>query len=187
MTHTPSAPAARARHLVCLDLLMSELRPEVAGQAVRFRLPVENCRRMLAHARAGGWSVTHVHHQAQPGCSARPVEGLEPLPSEPVLYRTGVSAFSNRTFRRTVQEHPAELVILGFSLSATCLATALTAHDWRLPVTLVEDAFQPSADDAPELHALQTVTQALAAPFVRMARTDSFAGPRRHLHLVSAA
>lgn len=187
MTLTPPQPVAPARHLLCLDLLTSELPPEDPRQPARFRLPIENSRRMLHYARAAGWWVTHVHRRASLDAPARAVQGLEPLPSERVLYRTGVSAFSNRTFRQVVQAHRAELVILGFSLSASCLATALTAHDWNLPVTVVEDAFQPAAAGAPGVEALETISRSLAMPFVRIARTESFTGPRGHLRLVTAA
>jgi hypothetical protein len=65
------------------------------------------------------------------------------------------------------------------------MATALTAHDWRFSVTLVEDAFQPSLVDSPDLDALRTVVGALPAPRVRITRTESFTGPSRHLRLVS--
>jgi nicotinamidase-related amidase len=187
MTLTPSRLAAPARHLLCLDLLSSELAVEDPRHPARFQGPVENSRRLLHYARAAGWQVTHVHHRASLDTSARPVQGLEPLPSERVLYRTGLSAFSNRTFRRTVQSQRAELVILGFSLSASCLATALIAHDWNLPVTLVDDVFQPSSADRSQIDALRAIARSLTAPFVRMAGTESLTGSRRHLRLVSAA
>lgn len=187
MTLTPSRSAAPARHLLCLDLLSSELPPEDPQQPARFHGPIENSRRLLHYARAAGWQVTHVHHRASLDTSAKPVQGLEPLPSERVLYRTGLSAFSNRTFRRAVQTQRAELVILGFSLSASCLATALIAHDWNLPVTLVDDVFQQSSADTSQIDALHTIARSLAAPMVRMASTESFTGSRSHLRLVAAA
>lgn len=187
MTFASSRPAAPARHLLCLDLLSSELPPEDPRQPPRFNSPIENSRRLLHHARAAGWQVTHVHRRAMLDTSARPVQGLEPLPSERVLYRTGLSAFSNRTFRKAVQTQRAELIILGFSLSASCLATAMVAHDWDLPVTVVEDVFQQPSADASRIDALHAVARSLAGPLVRMASTESFTGPRRHLRLVAAA
>jgi hypothetical protein len=177
--------ARPAPRLLCLDLVAGELRPESAERPAPYRIAVENNRRMLAFARDAGWSVIHVHRQAGPAEALTPVEGFRPLPRERVLYRPGLSAFSNRTFRRAIRAEPrAELVILGFSLSAAHLATALTARDWNVPVTLIEDGFQPTGGEGPDLGTLHAVARALAAPLVRIATTESFTGPRPRLRLV---
>jgi nicotinamidase-related amidase len=185
MTLQLPTSAARARHLVCLDLLTGALPPRAARVGARFQRPIDNCRGILRHARTEGWDITHVHGRSATAALGRPVEGLEPLPSEPVLYRDGVSAFSNKTFRRIVEARSADLIIVGFSLSPTCMATALTAHDWRLSVTVLEDALQPSLVAAPDIEALRTVVGALPAPGIWLARTESFTGPTPHLRLVA--
>jgi nicotinamidase-related amidase len=185
MTFIAPSPARPACRLLCLDLVAGELKPEDPNRPAPYRIAVENNRRMLEFARASGWPVIHVHRRSGPADAFRPVEGFRPLPRERVLYRPGLSAFSNRAFRRAIRADPnAELVILGFSLSAAHLATALTARDWNVPVTLIEDGFQPADGEGPDVGTLHAVAQALAAPLVRLATTESFIGPRRRLHLV---
>lgn len=107
------------------------------------------------------------------------MDGLEPLPSERLVYRTGVSAFSNRAFRQAVKAQPeAELVIAGFSLSSSCLATALTAHDWGLTVVLTSDAVLGEGEQP---------LRSVVAPFVRIAAADELIDVRRGLRLIASA
>jgi nicotinamidase-related amidase len=135
---------------------------------------IHNCRRILTYARGMGWAVTHV------------IEGLEPLQIEPVLYRTGVSAFSNRIFRESVEDTlEAELILLSLSLSPTCLATALAARDRGVAVALVEDALSGSAGAAAGIDAIQTLSHSIAAPFVKILHTDDLIDIRRGLRVVS--
>ncbi len=171
-------PSATIRHLVCLDLVRSETRLDGLDHPGIDRR-VEVCRRLLLHARWRGWEITHVHPRSASRAS-RPVAGLEPLPSERLVYRTGVSAFSNRAFRQAVKAAPeAELVIAGFSLSSSCLATALTAHDWGLPVVLASEAVLGASTGESE-RSLRSVV----APFVRIAAADELIEVRRSLRLV---
>jgi hypothetical protein len=116
--------------------------------------------------------MSHVYpHTA--GRSTKPLSGLEPLPSEPVYYRTGASAFSNQVFRRAIKEGLGlELVILSLSLSSTALGTALSAYDHDIPVTLIEDTLSPDAANASGLEAIETVARALVTPFVQVRRVQ---------------
>ena len=84
---------ARERLLVCLDLQRASLAHRRSAGADGC---VVNCRRVLAHARHADWRVVHVHSKMECPDEARPIEGLEPLVSEPLVYRTGISAFSSR-------------------------------------------------------------------------------------------
>jgi nicotinamidase-related amidase len=148
---------------------------------------IEACRRLLMHARGRGWDITHVHPRSA-SHAARPVEGLEPLPSERLVYRTGVSAFSNRIFRQAIKASPeAELILVGFSLSSSCLATALTAHDWGLPVILAADAVLGGPSENPEVRETERSLRSIVAPFVRIAAADDLIEVRRTLRLVSSA
>jgi nicotinamidase-related amidase len=147
---------------------------------------IEVCRRLLLHARWRGWEITHVHPRSA-SRAARPVEGLEPLPSERLVYRTGVSAFSNRSFRQTVKAQPeTELVIAGFSLSSACLATALTAHDWGLPVVLAADALLGDPTSPNAAGETERSLRSVVAPFVRIAMADELIDVRRGLRLITA-
>jgi Isochorismatase family len=179
MFHIRPGQAQTARHLVCLDLVQSPEPPTPETQ-----LRIDRCRRLLTYARNAEWAMSHVYpHTA--GRSTRPLPGLEPLPSEPVYYRTGASAFSNKVFRRTLKEEPdLELVILSLSLSSTSLGTALSAYDHDIAVTLIEDTLRPDAANASGLEAIETVTRALVAPFVQIRRVDDLIDQRRGLRLV---
>ncbi|HEX4199004.1 MAG TPA: isochorismatase family protein [Caulobacteraceae bacterium] len=179
MFHVRSGQAQGARHLVCLDLVQCAEARDLEAQS-----RVDRCRRLLTYARTAEWAMSHVYpHTA--GRSTKPLAGLEPLPSEPVYYRTGASAFSNRVFRRSLQEAPdMELVILSLSLSSTSLGTALSAYDHDIAVTLIEDTLRPDAANASGLEAIETVTRALVAPFVQLRRVDDLIDQRRGLRLV---
>jgi nicotinamidase-related amidase len=167
----------RERVLVCLDLQRVSAPDGEADRCVR------NCGRMLAHARRGGWRVVHVHSRKE-APEGRPIEGLEPLVSEPVIYRGGVSAFSSGAFRRLVTGLTCELVIIGYSMSSSCLATAMVAYDHGLPVTLVQDAVSASPVDAMMREALEVVSRQIASPFVSLASTADLLGQTRLLRVV---
>ncbi len=178
-----STPAAQARHLVCLDLVRSATRAE-GREHSGLKRRVEVCRRLLLHARARGWDITHVHPRSAAKAS-RPVEGLEPLTTERLVYRTGLSAFSNRPFREAVKATPeAELILISFSLSSACLVTALTAHDWGLPVILAKEAVLGGASDGRGRRRGAEPDRSIVAPFVRLADADDLIDARRALRLV---
>lgn len=151
------------------------------------------CRRLLIHARMCGWDITHVHPRSASHASP-PVDGLQPLPSERLIYRTGVSAFSNRSFRHAIKASPeAELVLISFSLSSSCLATVLTAHDWGVPVILAADtalgsnwgsASREAANRGGEVDDVALVVRSIVAPFARIAAADELIEARRGLRLV---
>jgi hypothetical protein len=178
-----SADAEPARHLVCLDLVRSATRID-GCELPGLRRRIEACRRLLLHARSRGWDITHVHPRSA-AKATRPAAGLEPLPSERLVYRTGLSAFSNRPFREAIRARPdAELILVGFSLSSTCLVTALTAHDWGLSVILAKDAVLGATPDASGRMRAQEPARSIIAPFVRIAAAAELIEPRRGLRLV---
>jgi hypothetical protein len=172
-----SFPAAR--HLVCLDLVKADAPPPHQD-----RVRIDKCRRLLTFARAAGWLISHVYPR-QAGRSTRPLEGLEPLPSEAVYYRTGASAFSNRVFRRAMKDQTdLELVIAALTLSSASLGTALSAYDQDIAATLVGDTLRPDEANASGLEAIQTVARALVSPFVQIRNVDDLIDERRGLRLV---
>lgn len=176
----------RARHLVCIDLVRpsgrGEPRPLEEEEAQRVR----RCGLLINHARATGWMVSHVLDHSARSRRMRAIDGLEPLQVEPVFYRTGVSAFSNRMFRQGVEDRcESDLILLGLSLSRCCLATALSARDQGLTVTLVEDVMAGSADTAAGIDAIHTLAHSLAAPFLGVARTSDLIDKRRGLRVVA--
>jgi len=173
--HSMQSLAARARLLLCLDLLAPQAASDVEDTA---QAPfIHGCRRLLSHARASGWRVAHVHVGAAAGPAARPVVGAAPLPSEPVMRRSGVSAFSSPEFRRLMRANPqAELVVIGASVDATCLATALAAFDRGLAVTIVSDAVSVSPQERLGLDGLEHLVQSMATPRLRLVSADTVIG-----------
>ena len=169
---------ARERLLVCLDLQQSSVSRQGTDRCV------VNCRRVLSHARHSRWRVVHVHARNACPDQARPIDGLEPLTCEPLVYRTGVSAFSSRAFRRLVAGLACELVIIGYSMSSSCLATAMVAYDNDLAVTLVEDAVSATPLDAVTRDALEVVSRQIARPFVGLTSTSDLLGEARLLRVV---
>lgn len=123
--------------LVCLDLQRARLldAPTPDGERI-----VRACRDVLNQARLRRWPVLHVHRRETSPERGRPIAGLEPLPSEPIFYRPGPSAFSHRVFRQSAQALGGPLVLIGFSLTDTVLATAFAAADRDLQTEVVRDA-----------------------------------------------
>jgi nicotinamidase-related amidase len=130
--------------LLCLDLQREQaeaagMDPEDASRCV------EQCRRVLRHARKAGWQVAHVHrHDGTVSClsePSRPIEGLEPHPREPVFYRERPSAFSSAPFRDFIARlGDPRLIVVGFSLHASVLFTAVAGHELGAPITVVRGA-----------------------------------------------
>ena len=175
-----SIDPARPRLLVCLDLIEPASASEEPGA---FHRCVRNSRRMLTHARDAQWEVVHCLSR---DLAARAIPGLEPLASEAVYQRDGVSAFSSRGFRRRMRAWPSpELVLIGCSLGSTCLATAFAAFDRGIPTHLVLDAISIRADDPSGPDASARAAGRMAAPFVTLSETDDFVGRRRTFKLVA--
>ena len=171
---------ALPRLLVCIDLL----EPAAATEEPRaLQRCITNSRRLLTYAREAGWEVVHCLGRDLP---ARAIPGLEPLASEAVYQRDGVSAFSSRGLRRRLRGWSSpELVIIGCSLATTCLATALAAFDRATPACLVLDAISVRRDEFIGSEAFAGAATRIAAPFVRLARTDDIVGRRRAFQLVA--
>jgi len=164
----------RERLLVCLDLQR--------GSQPDGRAPdgcLVNCRRVLAHARREGWRVVHIHSKNPDAGAARPIDGLEPLLNEPVLYRSGLSAFSNRAFQEMIEgRRSVELVIIGYSMTASLVGTALIAYEEALSVTMVEDAICSAVLDQETRDAIELLGKA-ATSFATLSCTDEVIGAPR--------
>jgi nicotinamidase-related amidase len=176
----------RPRLLLCLDLQEAHAPQGEGEEAEAVRLRLINCRRILDHARAWGWNIVHVYRRHGPlsGLS-RPIEGLEPLPSEPVMARDGVSAFSCRSFDELVEgAHDAEIVLIGFCLASSCLATLFGAHDRGLSAVFVEDAVSAAVQADASQQALEPVVRSIVASFAQVMSTDQLIGRRGAPRLV---
>jgi nicotinamidase-related amidase len=128
----------------------------------------EACVRVLAQARDEGWNIVHSQVRGDELAPRRrelfeaPIEGLRPLISEPVFFRSGLSAFANPAFAAELRRARGdEVYLIGFSLADTCLATALACVDAGLSLTLLEDAVGAS-DGVDAANAARTILK----PFV---------------------
>ncbi len=174
----------RGRLLVCLDLQRRNLHIEPVSWATPPR--ANACGRLLNHARRADWSVVHVHRVPEDydGLTAgAPIPGFEPRPTERVFLRRDASALANPDFAeiiRAARGH--EVLLAGFDLRTSGLATALDAFNQGVPLTLLRDAFWtsplPSKERARvEQTLLEGVLWDVVAPFVRVARVESVVKP----------
>jgi nicotinamidase-related amidase len=162
--------------LLCLDLQREQtaatgLEPEDARRCI------EQCRRVLQHARAAGWQVAHVHrHDGSLAGTSRqspPIEGLEPRPREPVFYRDRPSAFSSASFRDFVSRlGDPRLIVVGFSLQASVLFTAVASHELGVPLTVVQGALAAPASRRFSGEVIETVLLSVLSSFAEVVSAD---------------
>jgi nicotinamidase-related amidase len=166
----PPHRGVRQRWLICLDLQRDYVIPGRPRYAAGNAHVAVACARVLGLARDDGWRIVHSQFRAEPTemrpreLFGAPIEGLRPLISEPVFFRSGLSAFANPDFAAELRRARGdEVFLIGFSLADTCLATALAGVDAGLSLTLLEDAVGASdAVDAAD------VARAILKPFVRI-------------------
>lgn len=152
----PLPPAA----IVCLDLQRARLTNAISPASVA--RTAEACRQVLRRARHARWPILHVHRREPDPDGARPIPGLEPLPSEPVYVRSGPSAFSHPSFAEAAMALGGPLALIGFSLCDSVLATAFAAADRKLQIEILQDAVAINARDE---HAQRL---AMAAPIMSL-------------------
>ncbi|HWE48040.1 MAG TPA: isochorismatase family protein [Caulobacteraceae bacterium] len=163
---------ARGVLLICLDLQRANLNDEPVSWRVQDRAAA--CERLLAFARRAGWDIVHSHRVREAdGRDDAPIPGFEPLPNEPVYFRHATSALSNPRLAEMVHgAREGEVLVAGFDLRTSGVATALDAFNQGLRLTLVKDAVwaapREGAQAASE-HALWDVV----APFAHVAGVES--------------
>jgi nicotinamidase-related amidase len=167
--HAPTWRVRRRRWLICLDLQRDYVIPGRPRYAPANAEVAEACARVLGRGRDEGWRVVHSQHRADPasrggGLFDAPIEGLRPLLTERVFFRSGLSAFADPGFAAELKAaRDDEVVLIGFSLCDTCLATALAGVDAGLSLTLLEDAI--GAGEGVEV---AEVARTILKPFVRL-------------------
>jgi nicotinamidase-related amidase len=108
---------------------------------------LENCRRLLGHAREKSWPIAHVRHvqQGQLFNEALPyslfVEGFEPRAEEMVFTKGNLSCYTNDGFRRLMEAVDGEPVFLaGYNSLMCCLSTLIQAFHEGQRLNFVADA-----------------------------------------------
>jgi nicotinamidase-related amidase len=158
--------------LVVIDVQES-FRQRPLWRAVSNPEIVKQVDRLVTHAREAGDLVVWVLH-AEPGTDTvfdpvsgyvRPVEGLVPGPSEPVITKTSINAFTTTNLQQTLTRQGIRaLTVCGIRTEQCCETTTRIASDLGYDVTFATDAtatFPIPHWDAP---ADLTVEQILADP-----------------------
>jgi len=168
--------------LLCLDM---QREYSVAGRplhAAENDRTLEACRSMLALARASEWTVIHAILQRDAGLfrrggeHTRPIDHLEPLASEQVYVREGLSALSNPTLRRLAETGRCEVYVIGFSLSHSLLSTVFDAASCGLRLTLVDDAVGATPVNGMAADKLKLMAKRLLAPFANFTSLAALQG-----------
>jgi nicotinamidase-related amidase len=168
--------------LLCIDLVREYADPGRPFHDDDNTRTLEACGDMLAYARAAGWTVIHSIIQRDAGLfrrggqHARPVDRLEPLASEQVYLRDGLSALSHPMLRRMAEGAGCEVYLIGFSLSHSLLSTVFDAASCGLRVSLVEEAVGATPVNGMTAAALKLTAKRLLAPFANFTTLDALHG-----------
>lgn len=146
---------------------------------------LDNCRKLLAHARSCGLPVAFVRwlDRATPFFNrATPfsgwIEGFEPQRNEMIFERNRPSCYSSDSFAEFMEYGNNEVVLAGFAGESACLSTMVDAFHRNHHVTYMCDA---SAShrllDMPPDDVHLAVTR-IAALYGDVAKTDTWIGLR---------
>ena len=133
-------------------LLLVDLQREFIADGRRLQISsigtaLENCRRLLAHARANRWVIAHVRwmqrgmyfNRAMPFSSW--IEGFEPRATELVYDKIGPSCYSAPDFAAMMDAGSTSYTLLaGFTGAVSCLSTIVEGATRNHDITLVKDA-----------------------------------------------
>ena len=107
---------------------------------------IENCRRVLRHARQLGLPVAFLRMIDRtpffnPALSySKWISGFEPVSSDMIFERKKPSCHASREFANAMTAGGGHFVLAGFSGEAACLATAMEAFHRDHRVTYLADA-----------------------------------------------
>lgn len=108
---------------------------------------LDNCRKLLAHARASGLPTAFVRwldraapffNQATP--FAGWIEGFEPQRNEMIFERKRPSCYSSEGFAQFMEHGGKDVVLAGFAGESACLSTMVDAFHRGHHLTYVKDA-----------------------------------------------
>lgn len=168
----PTSRVESGALLLCLDLQRAHLARECVSWINDDR--VAACERLLAFARRAGWTIVHSHRVGgAPLSEDAPIPGFEPLPSEPVFFRNEASALSDPRLAEIVRgAREGEVLIAGFDLRTSGVATALDAFNQGVRVTLLKDAVL-AAERSNGACASEPALWDVVAPFAHVAPIES--------------
>lgn len=145
MSRAQEGDGERTPWLLCLNLHREYVTPGRPLHAHGGAAAADRTRSLLYVARERRWTVAHVQTRrralANSEMFARPIAGLEPLPSEPLFIIRQRSALAHLDLRaRLCAERPPTVYLAGFAFAHEGLATLFDAIDIGLPARVVEDA-----------------------------------------------
>jgi len=140
-----------ANKSVVPTLVLLDLQQEYIASPRMFAIPdveaaLENCRRVLRHARQVGLPVAFLRMVGRspffnPALSySRWISGFEPVSSDMVFERSKPSCYASREFANAMTEGGGHFELAGFSGEAACLSTAMEAFHRDHHVTFLADA-----------------------------------------------
>ena len=140
-----------ANKSVVPTLVLLDLQQEYIASPRMFAIPdveaaLENCRRVLRHARQVGLPVAFLRMVGRspffnPALSySRWISGFEPVSSDMVFERSKPSCYASREFANAMSEGGGHFVLAGFSGEAACLSTVMEAFHRGHHVTFLADA-----------------------------------------------
>jgi nicotinamidase-related amidase len=142
-------------------VVLVDMQQEYLAKPRLFALPeigraLENCGRVLAHARSTGLPVAFIRTVNQSAFFNRAtpfvrwIEGFEPSRYDMVFERSSPSCFSCEAFTAMVTQSRAGLVLAGFAGQSACLSTMIDAFHRNHKVTYLCDASAShTLDDMP--------------------------------------
>jgi ureidoacrylate peracid hydrolase len=138
-------PAIRSPVLVVVDIQREYTTPGRPFYLHGIAESLDNCARILDHARERHWPVLHVQHtQEGPVFSAehaRFVDHFEPLPEESVFTKSQISPYTNPVFKESMLAmKDREVLIMGYGSTTCCLATVISGSLFGLRHSFVGDA-----------------------------------------------
>jgi nicotinamidase-related amidase len=140
-----------ANKSVVPTLVLLDMQQEYTASPRMFAIPhveaaLENCRRVLRHARLVGLPVAFLRMVGRspffnPALSySRWISGFEPVNSDMVFERSKPSCYASREFANAMTEGGGHFVLAGFSGEAACLSTVMEAFHRDHHVTFLADA-----------------------------------------------
>ncbi|MBN9061402.1 MAG: hypothetical protein BGP06_21210 [Rhizobiales bacterium 65-9] len=108
---------------------------------------LENCRRLLSHARQAGARIIHVKHVGDGPVFRRDsresafIDGFEPRSGEISIEKSKLSCYSNPVFAELLDEAaPGAVYVAGYGSTMCCMATVVDAPLFGHKLNFVHDA-----------------------------------------------
>lgn len=167
--------------LICLNLQREYVTPGRPLHAPHGEAVAAVAQSCIRAARARGWRVSHIQTRRPPLANekffARPIEGLEPIPSEAVFSTAQRSALSHADLCARLREaRPDQVYLIGFSLAHDGLATMFHALDIGLPLRVVEGAMGSPALGDRSAADIDRAALAIAASMSALATPEEVMG-----------